>query len=228
MSISLEHRRIDGIHVVSCTGRIVEGAESDELREYLDDLMQYGPNVIVNVGTVDFVDSSGLGLLVRYTMRARNAHGALKLCGVSSRFATILKATRLDRVFDAHESEADAIAAFYQRPAADVEGTRGSEILCVVESIDLQALVRELLMRAGFGVRSASNLPDAVILLRVTRPRLIVIDQAISARLRGGAAGKFAQLTADIPVIELPATFSGRDPGDAAQDLLGMIQERSA
>ena len=227
MSISLEHRRVDGIHVVTCKGRIVEGKESDDVREYLDHLLQFGPDIIINVGGVDFVDSSGLGLLVRYTTRTRNASGMLKLCSVPAKLATILKATRLDSVLDAYDTESDAITAFYRRPTATVNEERPSDVLCVIESIDLQALVRELLIRAGFGVRTASNLPDGLILLQVTRPKVIVIDHDLRHGPRTSTGAKFDHLASSMPIVELPEGFASRDPGEAAQELLARIRTTS-
>ena len=65
MPITIQHRRVAGIAVISCTGRIVEGPEAEELRQTIDRLLEFGSHVILNVAGVDFVDSSGLGLLVR-------------------------------------------------------------------------------------------------------------------------------------------------------------------
>jgi anti-sigma B factor antagonist len=229
MPISLEHRRVDGIHVVACAGRIVEGAESEAVRQYLDDLLQYGPKIIMNVGAVDFVDSSGLGLLVRYTMRARNNSGAFRLCAVTPKLSALLKATRLDGVFDAHETEAEAIAGFYERPRTGAEqDASASVILCLIESLDVQALVRELLMRAGFSVRSAGNLPDGLILLQVTRPKVVVIDRGLRQGARTATAAKFEQIAGTMPMIELPEGFAGLDPADATHDLLERIHAAGA
>ena len=93
MPISLQHRRIGGITVLTCTGRLVEGPESVEMAQTIDRVLEFGSHLILNLGGIDFVDSSGLGLLVRYTMRTRNANGVLKLCGVTPQLATIIKVT---------------------------------------------------------------------------------------------------------------------------------------
>ncbi|HZR22043.1 MAG TPA: STAS domain-containing protein [Vicinamibacterales bacterium] len=223
MSIALESRRVDDITIVSCTGRIVEGQESLDLRHHLDQILQFGPYLIVNLAGIDFVDSSGLGLLVRYTMRVRNASGVMKLCGLSSQLATILKATRLDGVFDIHATEDDAIAAFRARPQASTRPARATEILCVIGSMDLQAYVREILNQNGFGVLTASNVPDGLTLLQVTRPKVIVVDSSLERAAATHAAVKFKQLSASIHMVELPDDFAHQDAGAAAKTLLDRI-----
>jgi anti-anti-sigma factor len=93
MPISLEHRRVGDIIVVTCVGRIVEGAESIAVQKLLDDLLQYGSRLVLHLGAVDFLDSSGLGLLVRYVARTRNGHGGLKFCALSPKIIQVLDVT---------------------------------------------------------------------------------------------------------------------------------------
>src|SRR5262245_44651528 len=83
VSIAFDTRRVGDIAVVRVTGRIVEGADSAALQKHLDGLIPFGPHVLLNLEAVEFLDSSGLGLLVRYLTRMRNVHGNLKLCALS-------------------------------------------------------------------------------------------------------------------------------------------------
>jgi len=228
MALSLTNRRVAGITVVACSGRIVEGPESIELRQTIDQLLELGPHVILNVAGVDFVDSSGLGLLVRYTMRVRNANGVLKLCGVTPQLATILTVTKLGGVFETHATEEEAIGAFFQRRRASDERPSSSDILCVIASVDVQALVREMLTHAGFGVLSTGNIPDGLILLRATHPKLVIIDRALRQGPQTDAATKFGALTAGTPVIELEEDFAHRDPVDAANLLRDRMRAAGA
>jgi len=70
------------------------------------------PLLLLQLGEVEYIDSSGLGLLVRLLMRVRNAGGDMKLCGVSTGVHAAFKTTRLDRVLDSYASEDEAIVAF--------------------------------------------------------------------------------------------------------------------
>jgi anti-sigma B factor antagonist len=224
MLLSLQSRRVGHITVISCSGRIVEGPESAALQQHLG-LLSHDPCVVLNLGDVNFIDSSGLGLLVRLLTRSRAAGGAIRLCAVPPRIADVLRITRLDKLFDTHASEADAIGAFYRhRSSAPATRRIGTEILCVGRSADVQAYVRELLGHAGYGVMAVSSLSDALTLLKATRPRVVVIgaDLSVSGDIR--AVDTFKSIDATLATIELPPDFSGHDAGEAADRLLHQIR----
>ena len=205
MAISLEHRRVGDIPIVTCAGRIVEGAESAALQSLLDDLLAEGPRLVLHLGAVDFLDSSGLGLLVRYVTRTQNAQGSLKFCALSPRIIEVLEMTHLRPIFEAHESEADAISAFYQRGVGGGVTTRlRTDVLCVDESADVQAYIRGLLAQAGFGVLTAGNLPDGLILLQATAPKVVIMATAFRETTGTRTAEKFNAL-ADTHVVIVTA-----------------------
>jgi len=224
MPLSLHSRLVGDISVVTCSGRIVEGPESDALKQHLD-VIPHDPCVVLNLADVEFIDSSGLGLLVRLLTRSRAAGGNLRFCAVPTRVGHVLKITRLDTLFDTHASEAEAVSAFYQRGSSTPASRRvGTEILCVGRSADVQAYVRELLGRAGYGVMTVSNLSDALTLLKATHPRVVVIGADL--RLTGGirAVDTFKSIAPTLSTIELMADFSGHDAGEAAERLLDQIR----
>jgi anti-sigma B factor antagonist len=225
VALSLEHRRVGDIEVVTCVGRIVEGDESRALQRMLDELLPFGRDFVLHLGGVDFLDSSGLGLLVRYLTRTRNAHGNLKLCAASPKIVEVLSVTRLLGVFDRYATEADAIAAFYEGGGAAVTPSlRRTDILCVEQSTDVLAYVRELLTQAGYGVLTAGNLPDGLILLQATRPKLVIASADFRAARSTAAAEKFNRIADALPVIELPLDFSRRDAADAGNRLLDQVR----
>ena len=225
MPISLEHRRVGDVTVVTCAGRIVEGPESIALSKCLDDLVQWGPRLVLDLGKVDFVDSSGLGLLVRYVTRTRNANGNLQLCAPSRKLIDVLEATHLRKIFDAHETEAEAIAAFYQRSSVPGETTRlQTDVRCVVGSSDVQAYVRGILTQAGYGVLTAGNLPDGLVLLQATAPKVVVVAGALRAMRETRTGEKFNALADARPVVVLPDDFSRSDAAEAGQRLLEQVR----
>ncbi len=225
MSLAIESRHIGDVTVVKCSGRIVEGAESAALHQQLTAALVDYPLIVLHLEQVDFIDSSGLGLLVRFLSRARAAHGGLKLCAVPSRIHEVLAITRLRGIFDAHESEAEAVAAFYERAkSADGQARLDSEILCVEKSADVLAYVSGILRQAGYGVLSSSSVPDALMLLRASRPKVVVIGATLRAARDTRAAEVFNDLADALPVLELPADFSSSDAGDAGQRLLDQIR----
>lgn len=99
--------------IIDMSGRITVGEGNLLLREIVGNLVESGKkDIVLNLGDVTYVDSSGLGELVRTLTTIRNLHGELKLVNLSKRVEELLQMTRLSSVFDIYEDEASAIAAF--------------------------------------------------------------------------------------------------------------------
>ena len=225
MSLSLQSRRVGDIIVVKCRGRIVEGTESAVLQEQVGRLLPDDPFIVLDLGEVDFLDSSGLGRLVRFLSRSRASHGDLKFCAVPAKISEVLRITRLAMIFDSHASEADAIAAFYRQPAPSGAPSRlNAEILCVDKSPDVLTYVCEALRQCGYGVMSANNLPDALLLLKASRPKAVIVSAELRAARDTWTAQAFNDFAKVSSVIELPPDFSGRDAADAGQRLLDQVR----
>jgi anti-sigma B factor antagonist len=223
--LSLVTRHAGDIVVLVLTGRLVEGAESAALQQTLSGLLPDHPYLVLDVCQVDFVDSSGLGLLVRFLSRARAAGGDVKLCAVPPRMAEVLRITKLQAVFEQHPSEAAAIAAFYDRsgPAATADRL-ASDVLCVESSPDVLAYACEVMRQAGYAVMPSGNLPDAVVLLKGLRPRALVVGSNLRASAGTTSAEAFAALAGSLPVVELPPEFSATEAGEAGQRLLDGVR----
>jgi anti-anti-sigma factor len=223
--LALQSRHVGPITVVDCTGRIVEGPESHALHEHLSELLPHQPHIILNLEHVDFVDSSGLGLLVRSLSRTRQAGGGLKLCAVPPRVAEVLRVTRLSTTFDVQASADEAILAFCQRSETDAIADRWrADVLCAAQSADVLAFLREVLKHAGYGVVSSSNWPDALILLKAMRPKALVIGADLRSSSTTSVAESVSRLAHPCVVVELPPDFAGREAGDAGQHVLGQVR----
>ena len=68
--------------VVTCSGQLVAGPESKALVALIDDLLPLNARILLHLGDIDYIDSSGLGLLVRCLTRVQNASGQLSLCAL--------------------------------------------------------------------------------------------------------------------------------------------------
>jgi anti-sigma B factor antagonist len=225
VSLSLQSRRVGDISVVKCSGRIVEGDETAVLRQYLNGLLPRDRFIILDLGQTPFIDSGGLGLLVRFLARFQTAGGNLELCAVPARIAEVLKITRLASVFESHESEADAIAAFYQPTQSAGKAYRfNTEILCVEKSADVLAYVGALLQQAGYGVVTTGNLADARTLLTATQTQLVVIGAEFRPTRGTPTAETFNRLANVRSVVELPADFSSHEAGEAGHRLLDHVR----
>jgi anti-sigma B factor antagonist len=210
--------------VVKCAGRIVEGDESAALQQHLDALMPTDPHIVLHLGDVEFIDSSGLGLLVRNLTRAMNAHASLKVCAVSPKVRDVLRVTKLHTVLHPYDTEAEAIADGHRvTRTKDVSAPKAS-VLCVHRAPDVLAYLRELLKEAGYRVITAENLPDALILLTATQPDVVVMGAELRAVRGTRAAEEFHKLADLRRVVELPPDFASHDAGEAAQQILAQVR----
>ena len=225
MPLSLDTREVGRVTIVRCNGRIVAGGESESLRAHIDRLLLDRRSIILHMGEVGFIDSSGLGTMVRSLTSIRRAHGDLKLCNVTEQARKVLEMSRLTQVFDTHESEEKAVAAFY-RPGAPAETPvpTGRSILCVDYNRDVLAYLRELVRRAGYDVQSTSHPGDALILMRVTRFDLLLVGSDLTTS--PATWQTFQVACTRLPVIELGSDFSTSDAGEAGAALLEKIEAR--
>ena len=219
MSLLFQTRSVGDVTIVACSGRIVEGDESAALDSYVARLLPFQPHIVLDLGGVSFVDSAGLGLLVRLKTRTRAASGDLKLCAVGDSIRRVLSVTKLNTILPAYESDVDAITAFYSpSDSAEAPPSLDIDILCIHPSADVLAYLRELLRRAEYGVTTTTNLSDARTLLRATRPTVVVIAAELhELAIAEGPDNAFAQAAR---VVRLPAAFSTDDAGHAAARLL--------
>ena len=225
MPLSLTTRSLGDVTVVACTGRIVAGPENESLRDHIRGFLPERRDVVLDMGGIAFIDSSGLGTLVRLLTSLRQAQGDLKLCNLPEDVRKLLKLTSLISLFDTHGCEEDAVSAFYQRTTtARQPDSAGPTVLCVDASSDVLAYLRELLRRAGYNVLSSGNVRDSLILMRAARPALLVVGGNLNAP--AGIWESFRTLSATVPVIELGDGFSTSDAGPAAADLLEKVRSR--
>ena len=106
-------RQVGGVTVLDISGRITVGEGNVILREIVRDLAEKGAKAIVlNLGEVQYVDSSGVGELVKAHTTIRNQGGQLKLTNLSKRVHDLLEMTRLSAVFDIQKDETSAIKSF--------------------------------------------------------------------------------------------------------------------
>ncbi|MGD2174791.1 MAG: STAS domain-containing protein [Candidatus Brocadiaceae bacterium] len=104
----------DGVTVVDIEGRF-DAATAPEIKSELHGLIEEGNiRLVINLEALDFIDSAGLGVLVSCLRRAAAEGGDLRLAEVPAFCRSIFELTRLTRVFDVNESEAEAVKALDQ------------------------------------------------------------------------------------------------------------------
>ncbi len=224
MPLSLNTRGVGEVTIVRCSGRIATG-ETEVLHNHIRELLLDRSDIVLHLGEIVFIDSSGLGMLVRLLISMRKNGGDLKLCNVPPDIHKVLKMTNLNKLFDMHESEEDTISAFYRRnTTSEPMAFEGPRLLCVDPSADVLAYLRELLRRAGYNVLTNSNLHDSLILIRATQPGLVIVGPNLISS--PGTQKAFRDACAQLSVLELGDEFATLDAGQAGSELLKKIQER--
>jgi anti-sigma B factor antagonist len=106
-------REVGDVAVVDFSGKITLGEGSATLRTIVRELVGKGfRKILLNLGDVDYIDSSGIGELVGAYTTVRGASGELKLVQLTKRVHDLIQITRLFTVFDVRSDEGDAIRSF--------------------------------------------------------------------------------------------------------------------
>jgi len=113
VSVKLNTRQVGDVSVMDVAGRITLGEGSSALRDALRGLVSGGQKkILLNLGEVSYIDSSGIGELVSGFTTVTNNGGQLKLLSLTKRVKDLLQITKLYTVFDVHEDEAEAVRSF--------------------------------------------------------------------------------------------------------------------
>ena len=113
MSVKLNTRQVGDVSVVDVAGRITLGEGSSVIRDALKEMVGKGQKkILLNLGEVSYIDSSGIGELVSGFTSVTNSGGQLKLLNLNKRVKDLLQITKLYTVFDVHDDEAGAVRSF--------------------------------------------------------------------------------------------------------------------
>ena len=231
MRLTLQSQTLEDVVVIRCRGRIVAGTEAEALQVELERQTQIPGTslqtvkwVVLQLAEVDYIDSSGLGTLLRMFSALRAAGGGLKLCQVSPFVLKVLQVTKLLSILPTHSSEEEAIEAFYGRsPDETIELSR-TKIVCIDTSRDLLAYVRALLTSSGYAVRTASNLADAKSLVSAIQPKVVICGAGMLGLPTGEAVVERFRQRPNVQILRLPSDFSTAEAGQAGIELLNRVQ----
>lgn len=119
MKMTASNRQVGGVTVVDISGRIELGEESAALRDLVSQLLNNGhKRILLNLGSVNYIDSTGLGALVSSFTSARKQGGELKLLNLTDKVTDLMQMTKLYTVFDIQNDETVAVKSFDQSTAA--------------------------------------------------------------------------------------------------------------
>ena len=113
MSMKISTRQVDGVTILDCSGRITLGEGSIVLRDNVSQLLAKGQKkILLNLGEINYIDSSGIGELVTAFTTVRKQGGELKLLNLTKKVHDLLQITKLYTVFDVKDEEAAAVKSF--------------------------------------------------------------------------------------------------------------------
>jgi anti-sigma B factor antagonist len=106
-------REVNAITIVDLSGRISLGEGSALLRKTVRDLLDHGQTkILLNLGDVNYIDSSGIGELVSGFTAVRGREGELKLLNLTKKVHDLLQITKLFTVFEVYSDEGTAVGSF--------------------------------------------------------------------------------------------------------------------
>ena len=111
--MKLNHREENGVMIIEPKGKIMGGPESTAMHDLLHDLIEQGKKcVVIDLGKVDWMNSTGLGLLISGLTTLRKSGGELKLANVTDKIQSLLTITKLVTIFKSYDSVDEAIGSF--------------------------------------------------------------------------------------------------------------------
>jgi anti-sigma B factor antagonist len=112
-SMKLSMRKNGDVVVIDLEGKILLGEGDVEIKRAVDDLLKKGnTNILLNLAKVPYIDSAGLGEIIRCFTSLRRRNGSLKLLSPNPRIIDLLSITNLLNVFDWYNDESSALKSF--------------------------------------------------------------------------------------------------------------------
>ena len=111
--MQIDERSAGDVTVLDLKGRMTMGEGDELLKDKVNSLILQGrKKLVLNLADVPYVDSAGLGEIVRTYTTVTKQGGSLKLANLTKRITDLLSITKLLTVFDTYDSEADAVRSF--------------------------------------------------------------------------------------------------------------------
>jgi anti-sigma B factor antagonist len=233
MPLTFQSRIIDErVAVIRCKGRIAFGPEAEALEAEVERQTKLaGTNfyqvkiVVLNLAETEYIDSSGLGTLLRLYGVLRAVGGGLKLCQLSPKVLRVLEISHLRSFFPPYGSEAEAIQAFggTEWNEDDQGQTKAITIVCIDPSKDLLAGLNGLLTGSGYEVFTTRDIGEAATLAKSVDARIVVCGPGfLNIPIASEIIEKLSR--AKIKVLQLPSDFYTVEAGQASQDLLTQVR----
>ncbi len=111
--MKIDERAVEGVTILDLQGKMLIGEGDELLREKINQLVENGTErIVLNLAEVPYVDSAGLGEIVRCYTTVSRKNGKLKLLHLTKRIHDLLSITKLLTVFETYDTEEEAVKSF--------------------------------------------------------------------------------------------------------------------
>jgi anti-sigma B factor antagonist len=111
--MKLSTRKVGEVAIIDVEGKILFGEGDTEIKQTVDDILKKGgKKILLNLASVPYLDSAGLGEIIRCFTTLRKNSGSFKLLSPNRRIIDLLNITNLLNVFDWFDNESSALASF--------------------------------------------------------------------------------------------------------------------
>jgi anti-sigma B factor antagonist len=111
--MDIQQTEYGNVVVLELVGKIIGGPDATTLNDKLHDLVEKGSrNVVADLSQVNWMNSSGLGILISALTTTRNAGGELKIAAATEKIKKLLTITKLTNVFTLYDTVEEAVASF--------------------------------------------------------------------------------------------------------------------
>jgi anti-anti-sigma factor len=226
MPLQIEERFCGNVFILQCTGRIVLGEELRSLEATFEKVVPEFHLIVLNAAGVTRLDSSGMGLLVRYAANLRKRGGDIRLAAPQPFITELLEITLLSTLVQSYATEQEAVVSFLSQPTPSaVHHQPRHRVLVVDRSPDLGAFVRIVLRQHDYEVTSVSLVSDAKVLLQVHPVDYILVGPGTPQMPPAAMLAALKSLAPTATALQLTPEFRSFDAQQAAELLLEMFQE---
>lgn len=221
MPLTLSPRIRDNVFVLQCEGQLVLGDETKTFESRLESAAQEFCHFVLLVPGLTRIDSSGVGLLVRWMTRLRRRGGDLRLAAPQPALEKLLKITRLAGVLRSFPTEEAAAFSYADEEREAARDSAPRQVIVVDRSSDFGAFVQTILEGRGYEVRQATFLQEVRTLLRCRPAHTILLGPAAWTE---SARGMLQTWAPGAVFLELSPEFRDYDALRGAEVLLAMFE----
>lgn len=210
--------RKQDVAILRCAGSITVGDDTDYFHRAMADAATASHGIVVDLEKVTFVDSSGLGSLIRARNVQAVQHRPVAYLKPSRRVRELIEMTRVDKVLPLFEDEGEALQHAGGTRGAKTPGGEGAPILCIEPDAPMQACLTALLEAGGFKVTAVRSAYDARMM--GSAAALVVLGPGLSEDAKTAARNT---LTGK-PVVSVPAAFAAEQSEEEMRKLVEQVQ----